>query len=387
MGHLEACLELAAREKVGDVVVHAFLDGRDTPPRERQGLPGQDPGGDGRARRGPLRCRQRALLRHGPRHALGPRQARLRRPGLRRKASSPPTRRRPSTPPTRAARTTSSCGPTIVAPELDSRVADGDVCLFFNFRPDRARELTRAFAEPGFAELRPRPAPAGRRLRDHDAVQEGVRAAGARSRRASRHVLADVLAAHGLRQLHIAETEKYAHVTFFFNGGVEKEVPGEERILVPSPRDVPTYDHKPEMSARGVTDELVGAHRDGRLRLHRRELRQRRHGRPHRRDPGGGQRRWRPSTSASGGSSRPCSPRRRLPRHRRPRQLRPHARAGRQPQHRAQHQPRAVRRDGAGSARPRRRPAVRPRADGRWPCWASSSRAEMTGRDLLEPAT
>ena len=71
------------------------------------------------------------------------------------------------------------------------------------------------------------------------------------------HVLAEVLAEHGLRQLHIAETEKYAHVTFFFNGGVEAEVPGERRILVPSPRDVPTYDHKPQMTALQVTDELL----------------------------------------------------------------------------------------------------------------------------------
>ncbi|HMK91694.1 MAG TPA: 2,3-bisphosphoglycerate-independent phosphoglycerate mutase, partial [Thermoleophilia bacterium] len=71
------------------------------------------------------------------------------------------------------------------------------------------------------------------------------------------HVLAEILAEHGLKQLHIAETEKYAHVTFFFNGGVEREVEGEERVLVPSPRDVPTYDHKPEMSAISVTDELV----------------------------------------------------------------------------------------------------------------------------------
>ena len=65
-----------------------------------------------------------------------------------------------------------------------------------------------------------------------------------------------MLAEHGLRQLHIAETEKYAHVTFFFNGGVEKRGRGEERVLVPSPK-VPTYDRKPEMSAVGVTDELV----------------------------------------------------------------------------------------------------------------------------------
>ena len=76
------------------------------------------------------------------------------------------------------------------------------------------------------------------------------------------HVLADVLAEHGLRQLHIAETEKYAHVTFFFNGGVEREVEGETRILVPSPRDVPTYDHKPR-------DERVRRHRRARRRRSR----------------------------------------------------------------------------------------------------------------------
>ena len=72
-----------------------------------------------------------------------------------------------------------------------------------------------------------------------------------------RHVLAEVLAELGLRQLHIAETEKYAHVTFFFNGGVEREVAGERRILIPSPRDVATYDEKPQMSAFEVADELL----------------------------------------------------------------------------------------------------------------------------------
>ena len=149
--------------------------------------------------------------------------------------------------------------PTIVAPERDPRVKDGDVCLFFNFRPDRARELTRAFAEPGFAEFdrgaHP-PAP------DFVTMTEYKREFGLPVAFLPDHperVLSDVLAEHGLRQLHIAETEKYAHVTFFFNGGVEKAVAGEERILVPSARDVPTYDHKPEMSAYGVTDELVKA--------------------------------------------------------------------------------------------------------------------------------
>src|SRR5205807_4201962 len=69
--------------------------------------------------------------------------------------------------------------------------------------------------------------------------------------------LAEVLAEHGVRQLHVAETEKYAHVTYFFNGGREEEWGGETRILVPSPRDVPSYDHKPEMSAREVADRFA----------------------------------------------------------------------------------------------------------------------------------
>jgi 2,3-bisphosphoglycerate-independent phosphoglycerate mutase len=74
-----------------------------------------------------------------------------------------------------------------------------------------------------------------------------------------RDTLAETLAAAGLRQLHAAETEKYAHVTYFFNGGVEEPWPGEERILVPSPRDVPSYDRKPEMSAAGVAERVVTA--------------------------------------------------------------------------------------------------------------------------------
>ena len=76
-------------------------------------------------------------------------------------------------------------------------------------------------------------------------------------------VLAEVLADHGLRQLHMAETEKYAHVTYFFNGGREEEFPGETRILVPSPRDVPSYDHKPSMSANEVADRFVAEIGDG----------------------------------------------------------------------------------------------------------------------------
>jgi 2,3-bisphosphoglycerate-independent phosphoglycerate mutase len=138
----------------------------------------------------------------------------------------------------------------------DGRVKNGDVCLFFNFRPDRARQLTRAFFEPRFDDFE-----RGPKL-DIDFVTMTVYKKefplpAAFLPEFPRHVLAEVLAENGLRQLHIAETEKYAHVTFFFNGGVERPFPGEERILVPSVRDVPTYDYKPEMSARLVTDRLL----------------------------------------------------------------------------------------------------------------------------------
>ena len=112
-----------------------------------------------------------------------------------------------------------------------------------------------------------------------------------------------MIAEAGGRQLHVAETEKYAHVTYFFNGGREQEWEGEERCLVDSPRDVPTYDHKPEMSARGRRRRLRRALERGRLPLRDHQLRQPRHGRPHRRDPGRGRRRSRRSTPASARSS------------------------------------------------------------------------------------
>ncbi len=98
--------------------------------------------------------------------------------------------------------------------------------------------------------------------------------------------LGELFAERGLKQLRIAETEKYPHVTFFMNGGRETQFPGEDRILVPSPK-VATYDLKPDMSAIEMTDKLVDAVRSGDIRSHHRQLRQPRHGRAHRRDEGG----------------------------------------------------------------------------------------------------
>ncbi len=133
-----------------------------------------------------------------------------------------------------------------------------DSIIFFNFRADRAREITRALADPDFAEF-DRGAGWPRVhyvcMTQYDATF-GLPVAFPPQRHDG--ILADVLAEHGLRNVRIAETEKYAHVTFFFNGGVEKEYPGERRVLVPSPR-VATYDLEPEMSAGQIADKVVEA--------------------------------------------------------------------------------------------------------------------------------
>ncbi len=140
---------------------------------------------------------------------------------------------------------------------------DGDAVAFLNFRADRARQLTAAFADSdfdGFARRVPALS-AFVCLSEYDA-RLPVRVA--YPPESLRNTLADVLAAHGKTQLRIAETEKYAHVTFFFNGGVEQPVPGEERILIPSPK-VATYDLQPEMSCPELTAQLVAAIDGGRF--------------------------------------------------------------------------------------------------------------------------
>ncbi|MFH0915366.1 MAG: 2,3-bisphosphoglycerate-independent phosphoglycerate mutase [bacterium] len=146
--------------------------------------------------------------------------------------------------------------PTLVDHAPESRVRAGDGVIFFNFRPDRARELTAALTQADFVGFdRGGPPPSfdfvGMTEYDPD-----LDLAVAFPKEEPRHVLAEVISAAGLTQLHIAETEKYAHVTSFFNGGREEPFPGEVRKLVPSPRDVATYDQKPAMSAYEVADCL-----------------------------------------------------------------------------------------------------------------------------------
>jgi 2,3-bisphosphoglycerate-independent phosphoglycerate mutase len=133
-------------------------------------------------------------------------------------------------------------------------IAPGDTVVFFNFRPDRGRQLSRLLVDAGFD------------LTTMTRYSDDLDVPVVFGEQLVHNTMAEVLAAAGATQLHCAETEKYAHVTYFFNGGREEEWPGERRILVPSPREVGTYDLKPEMSAPEVARrfaEEIGSHRFG----------------------------------------------------------------------------------------------------------------------------
>jgi 2,3-bisphosphoglycerate-independent phosphoglycerate mutase len=134
--------------------------------------------------------------------------------------------------------------PVVIAdrPRLDPA---RDSAIFFNFRPDRARQITQKLVEAGVD------------ITTMTRYRSDLDTPVAFGEQEVAETLAEVLSEHDVRQLHVAETEKYAHVTYFFNGGREQEWTGEMRVLVPSPRDVPSYDHKPEMSAAAVADRFV----------------------------------------------------------------------------------------------------------------------------------
>ncbi len=152
----------------------------------------------------------------------------------------------------------------------EATIRPGDKVVVFNFRPDRVREISRALAEPGFLEVDRQAAAADPALVDPAvapvAVDDYVCMTTFKAEwpfpvafppHNPAITLADVIEATGGAQVHVAETEKYAHVTYFFNGGIEEEHRDEYRDVVPSPRDVPTYDLKPEMSAREAADAFV----------------------------------------------------------------------------------------------------------------------------------
>ncbi|MEZ5078092.1 MAG: 2,3-bisphosphoglycerate-independent phosphoglycerate mutase [Solirubrobacterales bacterium] len=249
--HLEACIELASQEGVPDIVFHAITDGRDTLPH----------GG-----RGYLEELQRWLRSAGRIATVGgryyamDRDTRWERTKLAYDAIVHAEGMHAATAAEAVeasyerGQTDEFVVPTVIG-DYDG-AAEGDVAIFVNFRPDRARQMTRALAEPSFEDFSRTGGPA-LDLTTMTEYRKGWPYPVAFPEQRPETTLAETIAATGDRQLHVAETEKYAHVTYFFNGGREQELEGEEHCLVESPRDVPTYDHKPEMSAAAAAATFV----------------------------------------------------------------------------------------------------------------------------------
>jgi 2,3-bisphosphoglycerate-independent phosphoglycerate mutase len=243
--HLRAIVELTRRLEVPDVVIHAFTDGRDTLPDSGAGYLAEVDAWDG--------CRIATVT--GRYYAMD-RDKRWDRIKLAYDALvegeaefSAPTGEAAVRAAYERGETDEFVKPTLVGDE--GRIRDGDSVIFFNFRPDRARQLTQALDEG--LDIR---------LTTLTRYQEDWTYPVAFEEARPEVTLASVLAERGIPQLHVAETEKYAHVTYFFNGGEEHPYDGEERRLVDSPRDVPTYDKKPEMSADAAADAFVEAWRE-----------------------------------------------------------------------------------------------------------------------------
>jgi 2,3-bisphosphoglycerate-independent phosphoglycerate mutase len=261
--HLYALLRMARDRNVERVFVHAFLDGRDTAPNSGAGYVSD------------LIAKMKEYGVGVVASVVGRYYAmdRDRRWERTEKAYRLLTRGvgRPSRDPVAAIREYYDEGitdefmlPIVVVDEAGSPLAtvqDRDSVIFFNFRADRARQITRALTEEEFTGF-DRGARPGIRFTCMTQYSRSFPLPVAFGPVHHERILADVFADAGLRNLRIAETEKYAHVTFFFNGGVETEYPGEKRILIQSPK-IATYDLKPEMSAYEVTDAMVAAIESG----------------------------------------------------------------------------------------------------------------------------
>jgi 2,3-bisphosphoglycerate-independent phosphoglycerate mutase len=255
--HMEGLIEMAHREGVGPVYLHLFLDGRDTPPNSAEQF---------------LLDLNETLKRYpgvniatvtGRYYAMD-RDKRWDRTEKAYRCLTEGTGNR-AVSDLEAVRksyeqkiTDEFVLPTAIESSVpEGLVRDGDGIIFFNFRADRARQLTRAFTEEDFKEF---PRKGHIDLATYVSLtqyDETFDLPVAFPPRDLKQILGEVVSQRGIRQLRIAETEKYAHVTYFFNGGEEQKFPGEERILIPSTKEVPTYDLKPEMSAREITEALV----------------------------------------------------------------------------------------------------------------------------------
>lgn len=258
--HLFALIEMAKREGVARVAVHAFLDGRDMPPKSAE--PSLRALADVMAKAGNVH-----LASVSGRYFAMDRDQRWDRVELAFRAMTEGVAEFRAANGLAALEAAYARGendefvkPTVI--EGAAPMRDGDAVVFFNFRADRARQITAAFTVPGFdGFVKPRAIALSRFVGMAEYSSE-LPAKVAYAPEDLRDTLGEVIAAAGLKQLRIAETEKYAHVTFFFSGGREALLPGESRELVPSPK-VATYDLQPEMSCPELTDKLVAAIRGG----------------------------------------------------------------------------------------------------------------------------
>jgi 2,3-bisphosphoglycerate-independent phosphoglycerate mutase len=255
--HVEALIEMARREKVRTVYLHLFLDGRDTPPNSAEQFIldlDEKLKGWSDVKIATVIGRYYAMDRDKRWDRVEKAYLCLTE-GAGKLAESPLEAIRNSY---KENVTDEFVLPTVIRSAVpEGLIRDGDGVIFFNFRADRARELTRALIDPDFKEFTRKRRLSLSSYTTMTQYDESFHVPVAYPPRELRKIIGEVASQHGLNQLRIAETEKYAHVTYFFNGGEEKEFPGEQRILIPSPKDVATYDLKPEMSARQVTEALV----------------------------------------------------------------------------------------------------------------------------------
>ncbi len=259
--HIHAVIELAARRGAERIYLHAFLDGRDTPPQSAAASIKAMEDKFAALGRG---CFASIIGRHYAmdRDHRWPRvQAAYDLATLGRGEHTAASASQALDMAYARGETDEFVLATAITPlgRQPVRIQDGDCLVFMNFRSDRARQITRPFIEKDFDAFKRAAAPTLSAFVSLTEYNSDFHVPVAFPPERLRNVFGAYVAARGLHQLRIAETEKYAHVTFFFNGGVETPFEFEDRILVPSPTDVRTYNLKPEMSAPTVADEVIKA--------------------------------------------------------------------------------------------------------------------------------
>jgi 2,3-bisphosphoglycerate-independent phosphoglycerate mutase len=260
INHLTALVNMACRHGIHEIFIHAFMDGRDTPPKsgasymedllqelKRLGagkiatISGRYYAMDRDKRWNRVQTAWQAMVDGQGMPACNPLQAIKEAYGR--------------------GETDEFIKPIVMFDAAQKKavatIKDGDTVLFFNFRADRVRQLTQAFTDQAFNEFTCDFRPALAECLTFTEYDRNFSLPVAFPPVTMNHILGEEISSHDLSQLRIAETEKYAHVTYFFNGGREKPFPLEDRILIPSPQEVATYDKKPEMSAYIVTEELI----------------------------------------------------------------------------------------------------------------------------------